>query len=235
MNVFIAVKGYNMTQVKLPLAVKLKLFESKVANYKALPIFRASSTLREEKALKEFFGPFKRKSVADLYKDAGLSDTAPSKSKSMGDLEKAADAGTGVMKMIDDSEKKLGALQKIGLTDYVRAETKVDEYIDNLVNLYGSVQRYEENPQVQLRAAKLFSKTKQTLAALQKALQDGMAKLTSAIPTDSKMFKATGTSDMDARKAAYTRTAGQQLGDMARAVVGGAGGAGASRAGQSGR
>lgn len=193
-----------MTQVKLPLAVKLKLFESKVANYKALPIFRAPSTLREEKDLKEFLGMFKGKSTEDLAK--------------------AAEAGTGAMKMIDDAEKKLGTLQKIGLTDYVRAETAVDDYIDNLVNLYGSVQRYAENPQVQDRAAKLFSKTKQTLAGLQKALQDGMAKLTSAVPADSKMFKATGTSDMDARKAAFTRTPAQQAGAMARDLVGGAGG-----------
>lgn len=205
-----------MSQVKVPAKVGLKILESKIAAYSKLPLFANSGTLREEKALKEFLGGmFGKKSVAQL--------------------DKTANTGEGAMKMIDDAEKKLGTLQKIPLTDYVRAETAVDDYIDNLVALHGSVQRYGDNPQVQLRAAKLFSKTKQTLAGLQKALQDGMAKLTSAIPSDSKMFKATGTSDMDARKAAFTRSPMQQVGDMARAVVAGAGGAGAARAGQSGR
>lgn len=193
-----------MTQVKLPLHTQLKLFESKVAAYRKLPIFSTSSTLREEKAMHELLGLFKKKSVADLGKEA--------------------EAGTGAMKSIEDAEKKLGSLQKIGLTDYARAETAVDDYIDNLVDLYGTVQRYAENPQVQLRAAKLFSKTKQTMAALQKAIQDGMAKLTSVIPADSKLFKATGTSDLDARKAAIMRTPMQQAAAMAQSLATGAGG-----------
>lgn len=215
MHVFIAVEDYNMTQVKLPLHTQLKLFESKVAAYRKLPIFKSASTLREEKALKELLGlknPFKRTSVADLEKT--IDDPAG--------LAKSAEAGVGAMKSISDAEKKLGSLKKIGLSDYARVETAVDDYIDNLVNLYGTVQRYDENPEVQKRATELFTKTKQMMAALQKALQDGMAKLTNAVPAE--MFSSKTDFEGAARQSAVMRTPGQQLGAMARSLVTGAGG-----------
>jgi hypothetical protein len=190
-----------------------KLLESKLDAYRKLPVFDAAETLREDKTMKEFLGNlFGKKSVASLDQDAN--------------------AGKGVIKMIDDAEKKLAGLRSIPLTDYVRAETAVDDFIDGLVTLVGSVQR-ADTPEVNQKAAGLFSKTKQTLTGLQKALQDAMAKLTQAVPAN--MLKPSGDADMAARQKAIMQTPGQQLRGLAGAVAGGAGGSGASRAGQGGR
>lgn len=214
-NVIPIVKASRMKNNTVPKKVAYKLFESKLSAYQKLPVFKAAAKLNEEATMKEFLGNlFGKKSVARLDQDAN--------------------AGSGVIKMIGDAEKKLAGLRGIPLTDFARAETAVDDYVDGLVSLVGSVQR-ADTPEVRQKAAALFSKTKATFTGLQKALQDAMSKLTQALPANSPLLKGADAADLDARKGAIMQTPGQQLRGAASAVAGGAGGPGASRAGQAGR
>lgn len=198
-------------------AVSLACEQKQSAHYALVclhntPFLKEYKNVRSKEQLKEFFGPFKKLGVQDLEKMGQEKDEkakASEKSKMMKSL-------MGQVKQVEKARKKLASAK---LSDVGSVNAALDQYVNELIDLYAAQHGLDLDGQEQAAVSKPFVAAAYTLQGLSNALNDAAQELFSSVPKSSGVYSAgREAADIEKAQKKFVRGPGQQMASMAKDI-----------------
>jgi len=187
-----------------------------------LPFLSEHKNINSDKALKEFFGPFKKLGVNDL-EQMNVKKAGAQRQKDIKQVQSHVSQKVGAV------EKARKALAATSVTDVGSIEAKLNAYVTSLADLHDVIGMSTDEKGLE-QASKPFAVAAYTLQKLADALSDASEKLFSAVPHNDRVYslgKEAG--EVDAASSKFLLGAGGALRNMARGALHGLGGSGGGR------